>query len=230
MLTFTGEPVYGGTASGRFKWHQSPSMSVPEKHISGKTEKERFLDARRQAFEETELLYQSVFIRAGKEAAMVLKAHQMILDDPEFKEMVLSRILNQEERAETAVKRVGDDYYKMFEAMADPYMRERSADVTDIVSRLIRILSGEPKSPEMQGDEPVILCGEELLPSEIAALNPCLVKAVVTSKGSPISHMAILARALEIPTVVGVDGLVREIEGREGVVYGDKGKVLVGGI
>ena len=112
-------------------------------------------------------------------------------------------ITSQNVNAEYAVAITGDNFAEMFAAMDDAYMQARSADVRDISNRIINCLMSSVTNEE-KSNEPVIICADDLAPSETVSLDKDKVLAFVTAHGSSNSHTAILARNMNIPAIIGV--------------------------
>ena len=121
-----------------------------------------------------------------------------------------------------------DEYSALFNQTKDEYLRERLADVRDVIIRLSGHLSAvlAPHDAEIKG--PLILVAQELLPSQVVALGKREVAALVTQTGGQTSHAAILARSRGIPAVSGVEGILRHVKNGDMVVVdGSSGHVLV---
>lgn len=129
--------------------------------------------------------------------------------------------------AQSALRIVVEQYVKNFEAMDDPYLRERAADVRDLGLRILAQLQ-ENKPPKLDYPDSTILIGEEITTSVLMEIPKDKLAGIVSVKGSINSHMAIVARALGVPTVVGaVDLPVHQLEGCTLIVDGYQGLVSV---
>jgi phosphotransferase system enzyme I (PtsI) len=152
----------------------------------------------------------------------------MILDDPSLISGIERLIGEENIKAESALSEVHNRYEKIFESIADDYMRQRKSDITDVLSKLYRNLElGPEEEPEMAGQ--TIIVAHDLLPSE-AALRLSLgnILAVAMDQGGQTSHAAILARSMNIPTVVGLHDITRRIRNRDIlIVDGTDGEVIV---
>ncbi len=127
--------------------------------------------------------------------------------------------------AQGALRRVTEQHIARFEMMDDAYMQERAADFKDLAERvLFHLQSREGMTPSFP--ERTILVGEEVTPAALAEVPEGRLTGVVSSRGSTNSHVAILARALGVPTVLGVSGIkVPQLEGEELIVDGYYGQV-----
>lgn len=130
--------------------------------------------------------------------------------------------------AQGALKRAIEHHVEKFKAMEDPYLQERASDLQDLGERVLFHLQTEEESRSRIFPEQTILVGEEVTPSALAEVPEGSLAGVVSIKGSSNSHIAILARALGVPTVMGVNGLkLAQLEGKEVIVDGYDGQVYI---
>ncbi len=126
-----------------------------------------------------------------------------------------------------ALRQVIGEHVQVFENMDDPYLRERSSDIRDLGRRILGRLRDEGGRPEALPEE-AVLVGHEVSASQLAEVPHDRLVGVVSATGSRNSHVAILARALGIPAVMGVDDLrTRQMDGRPVVVDGYAGRFYV---
>ena len=153
----------------------------------------------------------------------------MMIEDEDYNESIASIIETQSVNAEYAVAVTADNFSEMFASMDDAYMQARSADVKDISNRIISCLSDGGGSDAVS-DEKVIICADDLAPSETVQLDKDKVLAFVTAFGSSNSHTAILARNMNIPAVIGVgtellntvkSGVFAAVDGYTGEIFID---------
>ncbi|MFS0727725.1 phosphoenolpyruvate--protein phosphotransferase [Paenibacillus sp. 1P07SE] len=165
----------------------------------------------------------------GTEESHIFDAHIAILDDPVFMNEVQGIIQRQYKAAEVAVKEAIDHFVTMFDLLDDEYMKERALDIKDVGNRLLKHLLGAPEIKLPTDTQPFILVAKELSPSQLAHLNPKHVLGIVTLAGSTTSHSAIMARALGIPLVVGLENkLTDPIQtGEMMVIDGQTGQVIL---
>ena len=142
----------------------------------------------------------------GEGERSIFDAHLAILTDPVFMNEIQGIIQRQYKAAEVAVKEAIDHFVTMFDLLDDEYMKERALDIKDVGNRLLKHLLGAPEITLPSDTQPFILVAKELSPSQLAHLNPEHVLGIVTLAGSTTSHSAIMARALGIPLVVGLEG------------------------
>ena len=162
--------------------------------------------------------------RFGPEFAAVFNTHIQILEDKGF----ISRLTQgvaEEGNGITAIRLVREHYARMFERMEDPYFRERGADVEDVARRVTAKLLGV-RHDNLPLSDGTILVTSNLLPAHFALLETERIAALVSEHGGPNSHGAIFARALEIPTVTGVTGVLDAMRAGElAIVDGGAGTV-----
>lgn len=228
MRIIKGQPVCGGVAFGKLELIKKSLNKIERTHIEDiDKEIERFNDAREKAKGQLNILYEKALAEVGEENAMIFEIHQMMLDDPDYDESIKGIITEQKLNAEMAVGTTADTMADMFAAMEDSYMRARAADVRDISERVIAILTNS-QNDGLKSDEPVIIGAEDLAPSETVQLDKSKILAFATEKGSANSHTSILARTMNIPAVIGADGLMLdENNGKEVIVDGFTGEVYI---
>lgn len=191
-------------------------------------ELERYERACEQTADDLRALYQKVARQVGKSEAAIFRAHETILRDPAFTAKVHERIVKDRLSAPAALRRVYEEYSELFARTKDQFIKERLADVRDVIVRLSGYLSEMLKPQAIQVSGPLILVADELLPSHVVTLGERQVAGIVTQAGGSTSHAAILARSRGIPAVSGVRGILRQItNGDLVVVDGREGHVIV---
>lgn len=228
MELYRGKGVVPGIVIGRLYVFEKGKEQV-EKISVADTEAEvvRFQSARGQAMEQLDKLYQDALSRVGEENAQIFDVHKMMLDDLDYIEAIEGHIREDAVNAEYAVTVTGKEFSAMFAEMDDAYMKARAVDVIDVSDRLVRLLKGK-KEAGLNTDEPVILLADDLSPSETIQMDKSKILAFVTRHGSANSHTAILARSLNIPSLVNTDIAVSEqYHLREAVVDGAAGLLLL---
>ena len=228
MVTLTGKSVFQGVAIGKLAFFNRAASNVERISIpDAEAEINRFESARMAAQEELHALYEKACIEAGEENAMIFEIHQMMLDDLDYRENIIQIIQEEKINAKYAVNQTAEQFSEMFLAMDDSYMQARAADVLDISKLVIRILSEESRD-SLLFDEPVILCADDLAPSETIQLDKSKVLAFLTQNGSTNSHTAILSRTMAIPAIVSMGTLLdHTYEGALAVVDGFTSTVYI---
>lgn len=204
MTVFKGKGVYGAIALGRISVFKRRNAKVERIEISDvEAEKARLAKAKAKALEQLEEIHAKALKEVGEANAQIFEIHIMMLDDEDYNESIISIIETQSVNAEYAVSVTSENFSQMFASMDDSYMQARSADVKDISNRIIACLSQEENKEEIS-QEKVIICADDLAPSETVLLDKDSVLAFVTAYGSSNSHTAILARNMNIPAIIGV--------------------------
>jgi phosphotransferase system enzyme I (PtsP) len=179
-----------------------------------------------EARRELQALREDVTQRFGPDFAAVFHTHIQILEDKGFVQK-LDRELARTGNALESLKRVLAEYARMFGALDDPYFRERGVDIQDVGQRVAARLLGV-RHHDQQLMDGAIVVASQLLPAHFATLDVEKVAAVVSEHGGPTSHGAIFARALEIPAVTGVAGILEAARAGElAVVDGEAGRVIL---
>lgn len=151
-------------------------------------------------------------------------AYALLLDSPEIKESAVS-LVRQGNWAPSAVSRTIETYVARFEAMEDPYLRERATDIRALGARILARLLGDP-GPPTPGREATVLVGQCLSAIDIGQAQSGNLVGIVSGDGSALSHAAILARSLGIPAVMGVRDLpLAHLDSQKLVVDGSAGRV-----
>jgi len=202
-------------------------VHVPHTHIEKEIvddEVVRFREALRATHDHLESVKSRL---AHGEHRQILKAQQMMLRDPDFSQHAEKLISDELINAEWAVAKSGDEIRETFSKIEDEYLAERQFDVVFLTEQVLRNLLGE-NPDELTPPEGAVIVAHDLSPADTAALHDHPVAAIITEEGGPTSHTAITARALEIPAVVGVDGLIAEVEtGDMVVVDAVHGQIIV---
>ncbi len=224
MIVREGKSVFKGVAIGSVFVYRKAEKAVNKVQIEDiAAELARFEAAKEKAMGQLKSLYEKALKDVGEEEAMIFDVHQMLLDDLDYNESITGIIENEKMNAAYAVFMTGEQVAAMFLNMDDDYMRGRAADIHDISDRLISILNGTQVSPEAM-PEPVIIVAEDLAPSETVQFDKSKLLAIVTQKGSANSHTAILARTMNIPSLVTTDiEIDQAYHGRTAVVDGFAG-------
>lgn len=228
MEQIFGKGVSKGVAAGPISFYRRPSGEIPRRSVTDTAaELARFHDACETAKEQLGVLHDKALAEAGEDAAMLFEAHQMMLDDLDFVESIEGLIENDRLNAEAAVSDTGAQFAEMFAAMDDSYMQARAADIRDISTRVVGILTGEGESG-IVSDVPCIVAADDLAPSETVQLDKSLILGFITAGGSANSHTAILARTMSIPAIIGAgDALQAEMEGKYAIIDGQTGETVI---
>ncbi len=229
MTKYVGKGVYGAVAIGKISVFKKNDVSVARTHIDDtEAEKARVEAAKSAAAEQLSAIYEKALKEVGETNAQIFEIHMMMLEDEDYNESIRNIIDTQHVNAEFAVAVTADNFAEMFSSMDDSYMQARAADVKDISNRIIANLTGTA-SGIADTDDKMIICADDLAPSETVSLDKDKVLAFVTAHGSSNSHTAILARNMNIPAVIGVgDKFMSDIkDGDEAIVDGFTGEIYL---
>ena len=204
-----GIKVSKGIAIGRpFLFHKKERILHQTKGTSYEEENKKVQEAFLQAQEQIRALQKTAIAKVGKEEGAIFEAHLMILQDPMLQQFI-DKGLKNDFSASMAIQQAKEELIQLFESISDPYIRGRVVDIQDVTERLLRIILGEQEQDLSSIDEPVILIAEDLTPSETIGLSE-QVKGIITETGGITSHAAILAKALELPAMVGCPGIMKK--------------------
>ena len=210
MKILTGKSILDQVAYGPLRvYHRQPFQLDFLSHLSSGDEVLRFQAAQRRAVLQLADLYDQAALVVGPQAASIFAIHAMLLEDTSFVDSILSIIQTQYTTAEYAVQVAGTSYSAAFAA---------GADLRDISNRMIRLLLGE-KIPDPLGNRPAILVSDELLPSEVLALDRKKLLGLVTWHGSVDSHTAMLLRLLNIPGLAQAN-ISQDCDGHQAILDG----------
>lgn len=222
MLTTRGKSVVNRIAIGPLQVLRREKRILPS--TGGRTpaqEWTRFEMAREGACGQLTALYDKAVAEAGEHSAFILVMHREILSDTSYEEAVRGAIENQGATAEEAVAKAGEHFASLLEDVEDPYVRERAEDVQAVSQRVIRVLQGGGDLT-LRRPAPSIVVAEALTPEETVQMDKSRLLGIVMSRGSLMSHTAILARRMEIPALMGLD-IDESWDGRMAVLDGASG-------
>ncbi len=228
MITVQGTGVSKGIAQGPLYFLEKPDTTIVKE--TGKNiieEKARIAAAKEKSAAQLMALAEKCREEAGDDAAFVFETHAMFLDDDDYVDGINTLLEDEECNAEYAVRTSGDNFAAMFAAMDDAYMSARAADIKDITQRLLNNLMGIVEGG-IDSDVPVILCADDLAPSETLQLDKSKILGFALRGGSGTSHTAILARTMGIPAVCGLgDALVEDYNGRDAWIDAETGGIII---
>ena len=230
MQRLSGIGVSAGTGAGRavvlIQRAQVVRFSIPVSRIDG--EAARLEDARHRSAAQLDRIQTRL---PGGELGALFDAQRLMLDDPMLLPRAASIIREQRVNAEWALQQVFDHLGSVFDAVEDPYLRERKGDLADVVGRLrMNLTPGGAGFRDVLGEceAPCVLVADELPPSIAAQLDWTKFQAFITDAGSRTYHTAILARSLHVPAVVGLhDATEKIVPGTFILVDGQDGTVSI---
>ncbi len=230
-LNLDGIPVCPGLTFGVARVVYSWEQTIEERDIEeSEVENEifRFKKAVEDSLTEIRKWRDSAGRRIGGPVARIFESQIMIASDREFLNSVIERIKETRKNAEYVYSMEVEKTISALRISRDQYMRQMAADIEGVSSRIIRRLTGQSVRHIGQAAQDYIYVGKLFTPAEVMSLYERKVKAIITTSGGANSHMALIARSLLIPTVVGVPQADIKIEtGDRLIVDGDKGTVIV---
>lgn len=189
-------------------------------------EKARLKQAVETFCEKTQRMAEDIRQRVGQKESEILSGQVMMLSDP-FMVSQMEDAIQSGSCAEAAVDTVCQMYIEMFSNVEDELMKQRATDIGDIKTRMLRLLLGVESVDMASLPKGTVLATKDLTPSMTVGLQKENVSAIITEVGGKTSHSAILARALEIPAVLGIpDALQQLTDGQTAIVDGATGQVL----
>jgi phosphoenolpyruvate-protein phosphotransferase (PTS system enzyme I) len=202
-------------------------LRVPAEALAA--EEERLRCAVEASRKQLQAIRERLAREVGGPPVYIFEAHLLMLDDPLLVPRALLAMREEHVNAEWALRRVSDQLHEMFEEVPDPYLRERTTDLDDVLGRILLNLGGSADAPSLSRlPGPVVLVASDITPSEAAELDWKQVLAIATDAGSATHHAAILARSFGIPAVVGLHNATRKVPpGALVVVDGTHGELVV---
>lgn len=228
-----GLGVSSGIAAGKVHLLDRETISVPKRSIKEaliEREVHRLRNAIQTAVEELKHIQDTVPDEDVKKHAFIIDTHMMILQDDFFSQSVIDMIRQEKINAEWALDIVVSRFRASFEKVEDPYLRERGQDIKHIYERLVRVLVKGKTSVidrhSVKGKS--IIIAHDLSPADTIQLNLNRISGFATDVGGRTSHTSIVARALEIPAVVGVGNITSLVKNNDTIIIdGDEGIVII---
>jgi len=230
-LILQGIAASPGIAIGMARVTDRSRVAVAEQEIDPAdkpVEMDRFRQAVARVREELQSLKAQLEEDRGPEHLYVLDTHLLILDDAMLTEQTLAHIDSGSINAEWALKKTLVRYREFFNGIEDEYLRERASDVEIVGERILRQMAGVSQEPIQEFDGKVIVIAHDLSPADVLQIDKGRVIAFVTDLGGKTSHSAILARALEIPAVVGLESATASIKSGDSLIIdGATGTIVI---
>jgi phosphotransferase system enzyme I (PtsI) len=221
VKSFTGIPASSGVAIGKaFVYVEDTIPEIPHYSIK-KTEItaewKRLQKAAAEAREEVQALYERASREISQEQADIFQAHLFMLEDVDVRDQMKARLQESLKNIEWVVWEMSGELSRKLKESPDPIFRERAADITDVSRRLLNCLLSvtRKRSSLADLDKDVILVAHDLMPSDTLMMNKTRVKGIALDEGSKTCHTAILARAFNIPTVLGLSTISKEVKDGE---------------
>lgn len=227
-----GKVLNKGVAIGRLRYVEHSVQEIQSTKIADPDlEYSKFEIAKTKAIKELTEIYEKVRNDVGEDHAMIFDIHRMLIEDEDFIGAIEDKIKTRYLNARYAVFKTGEVFADNFAAMEDKYMQERAIDIKDITKRILRILDGEKNAGSL-GDLSIVI-SEELTPSETIQMDRSKLLGFATKYGSACSHTAILARAINVPAISGIDiskewaGKTAILDGYEGALYIEPSELIL---
>lgn len=224
MEIYKGIATFSGIAIGKVLYYSRGEYQIRQCLVSNiKKEISDFQEARLQAVHKLHELYEASRLLNEQEAHVFLRQIKL-LESESYQNAIESSIAHEKVNAAYAVMINRDELVETFRNLEEPVIRRRINDMQEISNRLIQILGGAAIRINL-GDEPVILVAEALSPTEIMEMDKDKLLAVVMHHGSTVSHASIMAKTMEIPTLVDIaaddewDGMTAIVDGYTGTFY-----------
>ncbi|MCE1255195.1 MAG: phosphoenolpyruvate--protein phosphotransferase, partial [Anaerolineae bacterium] len=222
-------PISEGIALGEIYHYVAALPEVSDERVEDtQKETERLRAAINSTAAEIEIRRTKLQKSVGEENAAIFDAHLLILQDPDIFDQVRELISKEKLNAAAAWLKIMRQVAETYKNLPDEYMQQRSVDVLDVCNQVLLGLTGKNEAATIQFEHPVILFAEDITPTETSQLNMNQVLAIITVGGGPTSHAAILARALGIPAVSGVNPSLGVLKaGSTIAVDGFKGRIII---
>jgi phosphoenolpyruvate-protein phosphotransferase (PTS system enzyme I) len=231
METLTGISASPGIAIGKVFYYLDENIKVPRYGITKEesaSEKRRFFVAVDRARAEIEALKTDSSTEMGEDQSKFLDAHILMLQDPDFIGNIEKNLELELRNVEWILYDAIDGLVQRLESSTDVYLKERTLDIHDVSKRILNHLLFRERISLADLEEDVILVTHNLLPSDAVALYKGKVRGIALDVGGKTSHTAILARAFEIPAVLGLSTITQHARtGDEVIVDGNNGTVIV---
>lgn len=230
MIKKKGLSVSNGYSKGKAFILKKASIEISHDFIKDvDLEMSKVNDAIEKSINQIKVLRNESINKIGDKNAEIFDAHIMILSDDTLKDRIKYYICDEKRNAVNAVEMTKNEIKKTFEAIDDEYMRARALDICDISDRIIRNILQIADVDISSIKEPTILIAHDLTPSDTANIGNSPIIGFATEIGGKTSHSAIMAAAMNIPAVVGLeDGLVDEVQDGDLVLIdGKDGYVII---
>lgn len=229
MKTIKGTIANKGLVLGKIKVFSDEKINISKDKITDTASEIAKLDAAvKKSIDELDKLFEKAKMDAGEEEAQIFEVHKMMLDDIEYQDEIRKSINEEKDNAAYAVSLAEEKFYMIFNSMDDEYFSQRAKDIKDISQRLIKNILGIKNVFDDDFDEKVILYAEDLLPSQTLNIDKEKLLAIVTVKGSTQSHTAILAKSMNIASLVNLDSAFdKDIDGKTAILDAYEGELII---
>lgn len=218
-----------GIGIGKVVLIEEHDLTVEKKSVTDTdAELKRLQDAIEKFVSITNEMADKMAKTVGEQDADILRGHIIMLQDPMIEEQISALMISEKISSEMALEQVLDQTAEMFAAVPDELIQQRATDLMDIKSRMLKILMGIEEVDISQVPANTVLVARDLTPSMTAGINPDNIAGILTEVGGRTSHSAILARAMEIPAVLSIEGICGIVKNGDTVVLdGSRGEAIV---
>ena len=226
MNSHKGTRVFEGYALGKLAVYSSIKVEKAA-GLGQEAEFARFEKAREETIAALDKSYMETLSKLGEEEAALFATHKLMAEDLDFEDAIRAELAS-DVSAEYAVQTAGAQLAEMFAAMDDAYMKERANDVREVAARIVSSLRKEDKGFTLA--EPSIILCEDLPSSELMKLNKKMILGIVFAKGGTNSHVSILTRMLEIPSICQTENLevTPDLDGTFAILDAMKSELIIG--
>ena len=228
MITLTGKKISEGIAIGKLTFYKRDIKEIKRIYVKDvEKEIQRYKKAREKAIAELELVYDLSVREVGEANAAIFEIQKELLEDQEYTDHIIKRILEEKLNAEYIVQTSVEQLIRISSHQQNNPIQGKEEDVRDVAIRVIRILSRSWKD-RMLTDEPFVMAARDIYPSEALQFDKAKVLGFVTMYGTINSHTAVLARTKGIPAVIGLgESLKEEYDGKTIIIDGYEGKIYI---
>lgn len=228
MITLTGKKISEGIAIGKLTFYKRDIKEIKRIYVKDvEKEIQRYKKAREKAIAELELVYDLSVREVGEANAAIFEMQKELLEDQEYTDHIIKRILEEKLNAEYIVQTSVEQLIRISSHQQNNPIHGKEEDVRDVAIRVIRILSRSWKD-RMLTDEPFVMAARDIYPSEALQFDKAKVLGFVTMYGTINSHTAVLARTKGIPAVIGLgESLKEEYDGKTIIIDGYEGKIYI---
>ena len=228
MITLTGKKISEGIAIGKLTFYKRDIKEIKRIYVKDvEKEIQRYKKAREKAIAELELVYDLSVREVGEANAAIFEMQKELLEDQEYTDHIIKRILEEKLNAEYIVQTSVEQLIRISSHQQNNPIQGKEEDVRDVAIRVIRILSRSWKD-RMLTDEPFVMAARDIYPSEALQFDKAKVLGFVTMYGTINSHTAVLARKKGIPEVIGLgESLKEEYDGKTIIIDGYEGKIYI---
>ena len=228
MITLTGKKISEGIAIGKLTFYKRDIKEIKRIYVKDvEKEIQRYKKAREKAIAELELVYDLSVREVGEANAAIFEMQKELLEDQEYTDHIIKRILEEKLNAEYIVQTSVEQLIRISSHQQNNPIQGKEEDVRDVAIRVIRILSRSWKD-RMLTDEPFVMAARDIYPSEALQFDKAKVLGFVTMYGTINSHTAVLARTKGSPAVIGLgESLKEEYDGKTIIIDGYEGKIYI---